>query len=116
MSGRPFHASPALSRLPEMVNGSGGAGKGTLADMRLTLAPQMGKGLEVSSAVRMRGPGGWALNPGLVEVLPAYELVGVSLSASKAAPQTHPWECPHGGGAHSPQGRRLLLRGRKASL
>lgn len=64
MSGRPFHASPALSRLPEMVNGSGGAGKGTLADMRLTLAPQMGKGLEVSSAVRMRGPGGWALNPG----------------------------------------------------
>lgn len=39
----------------------------------------------------------WALNLRLVEVLPAYELVRVSLSASKAAPQTRPWECLHGG-------------------
>ena len=53
----------------------------------------------------------WALNPGLVEVLPAYELVGVSLSASKAAPQTHPWECPHGG-TQSP-GEKTPSQGQK---
>ena len=47
-----------------MVNGSWGAGKGTLADTRVALAPQMGKGSEVSSAISVRGPGGWALNPG----------------------------------------------------